>query len=269
MDRSLSPNHQRFVDALVRACQADERIVAAFLLGSYANGHPDEHSDLDLCLITTDDSYDDFAAQRGLFVLWLGEPLFMEDFDIPGILFLIFPDGSEVEVHYARESELEHYFTERYKVLLDKKNITGNLSVNKSEININNQNERLRRLIYWFWHDFSHYLTAMGRGQLWWAQGQLEILRAICAGLARLRNDFSDQDVQGEVYFKIEKVMTVETLSPLRETFCPMERDAMLRAGPLLVRYFKNLAEPLANEHGIRYPKELELLMTNRLQNLQ
>jgi predicted nucleotidyltransferase len=269
MDTPLHPNHQFFLDKFLRACQRDERVVAAFLFGSYTNGKPDEHSDLDLCLVTTDESYDDFVAQRDSFVRLLGEPLFMEDFDIPDILFLIFPDGSEVEVNYARESQLSHLFTERYKVLLDKKNITGNLSIHERETDIAGQTKKLRRFTYGFWHDFSHFVTAMGRDQLWWAQGQLEFLRSICVGLARLRNDFSDTEVEGEVYFKIEKAMPVEMLSPLQESLCPMERESMLRAGFLLAKYFKEVAEPLATEHDIRYPTELEALMIDRLHHVQ
>lgn len=265
MDTPLRPNHQHFVDLFVQACQEDKRIVAAFLFGSYTNGNPDQHSDLDLCLVTADESYDDFVTQRDSFVRRLGEPLFMDDFDIPGVLFLIFPDGSEVEVHYARESELEHYFTERYKVLLDKKTITGDLPIIQQDVDLDRQTARLRRFTYGFWHDFSHFTTAMARDQLWWAQGQLEALRSICTGLARLRNDFSDTEVDGEVYFKIEKAMPIDVLSPLQETFCPMERESMLRAVFLLAKYFKEVAEPLATEHGIRYPTELEALMIDRL----
>jgi len=253
----------------VQACQGDERIIAAFLFGSYTNGRPDQHSDLDLCLITTDEAYDDFVAQRDSFARSLGEPLFMEDFNIPNILFLIFPDGSEVEIHHARESQLDRLFNERYAVLVDKKNVTANISISNPEVDPAEQTEKLRRLIQWFWHDFSHFVTAMGRDQLWWAHGQLDVLRSMCAGLARLKNDFSDTEVDEEVYFKIEKAMPVEILSPIRDTFCPMEKESMLKAGHKLLQFYKEIAVPLANEHGIHYPKELETLMTERLMSLQ
>ena len=36
------------------ACQQDDRIVAAFLGGSYVTGTADDYSDLDLYLLTTD-----------------------------------------------------------------------------------------------------------------------------------------------------------------------------------------------------------------------
>jgi predicted nucleotidyltransferase len=60
-DAQLSSNHQAILDRFLVACQADERIIAAFLVGSYAKGKADEHSDLDLYIVTRDDAFDTFA----------------------------------------------------------------------------------------------------------------------------------------------------------------------------------------------------------------
>jgi len=43
-------HHQIVMNRFVAACQADERVVAAFLGGSYARGTTDAYSDLDLYL---------------------------------------------------------------------------------------------------------------------------------------------------------------------------------------------------------------------------
>lgn len=266
----LSDHHQNILSRFVATCEADERIVAAFLVGSYVNGRPDEHSDLDLYLITSDESYDNFVSIWESFVRLLGEPLFEEDFGNPAYAFLIFSDGSEVEINYARESRLGSIFNAPYKVLLDKKNITvGVVSGETHEFNQEEQTKKLRHLVYGFWHDFSHFVTAMARGQLWWAHGQLDVLRSMCVNLARLRNNFSDPDIGDEPYFKIEKAMPVEKLSPLQETFCPMEKDAMLKAGFVIVDFYKELAPLLAQRHGITYPDRLELVMVERLEELR
>jgi len=63
----------RFVDA----CSADDRIVAACLRGSRARGEADEYSDLDLCVITRDEAFENVMAERAEFVRQLGEPVFM------------------------------------------------------------------------------------------------------------------------------------------------------------------------------------------------
>ena len=108
----LHPNHQTVFENFVSACQSDERVMAALLVGSYAKGKADAHSDLDLYLITTDETYEHFIAGRAAFIQQLGEPLFMEDFDIPGIVFLIFPNGEEVEISFGRENQLSQILNE-------------------------------------------------------------------------------------------------------------------------------------------------------------
>jgi len=268
MESKLHPNHQDILDKFAKACQSDDRIVAALMVGSYVKGKADEHSDLDLYLITTDEAYDDFVSKRESFVRLLGEPLFMEDFDLPGIVFLIFPNGSEVEISYVRESQASNVFSEPYKVLLDRKNITAGVVSREREADQDGQREKLRRLIYWFWHELSHFITAMGRGQLWWAHGQLDALRSICVNLARLRNNFSDTGVGEEPYFKIENTLPIEQLSSLQATFPPMEQSAMVEAAFVIVDFYKELAPPLAQTHGIPYPDGLERAMVARLENL-
>jgi predicted nucleotidyltransferase len=268
MEPKLHPNHQVVLDRFVKICQPDERIVAALLVGSYVKGKADEHSDLDLYLITTDEAHDDFVSRRESFVRLLDEPLFMEDFDLPGIVFLIFPDGSEVEISYVRESQANHVFSEPFKTLLDKKNITAGLVSRDDEVVRDGQTEKFRRLIYWFWHELSHFITAMGRGQLWWAHGQLGALRLYCMNLARLQNDFSDAGVGEEGYFKIENVLPVEKLSSLQTAFPPLEQSAMLQAGLVIVNYYRELAASLAQIHGITYPDGLERVMLDRLEKL-
>jgi predicted nucleotidyltransferase len=268
MEPELHPNHQAILDKFVKACQLDDRIAAALMVGSYVKGKADEHSDLDLYVFTTEEAYEDFAATRESFVRKLGEPLFMEDFGLPGIIFLIFPDGSEVEISYVRESEINYVANEPFKVLLDKKDITAGTTPRERQVDLGGQREKLRRLIDWFWHELSHFITAIGRGQLWWAQGQLEALRSKCVNLARLRNDFSDPDVGDEPYFKIENSMPVEQLAALQGTFPPMEKNAMLKAGFEIVQFFRELAPPLAQMHGITYPDALERVMMERLEIL-
>ena len=68
----LPARHRAIVDRFVAACRADERVVAAFLGGSYARGTADAHSDLDLYVVTADGAYADFFADRAAFVRRLG-----------------------------------------------------------------------------------------------------------------------------------------------------------------------------------------------------
>jgi Nucleotidyltransferase domain. len=265
----LRSNHEAFVNRFVSACQTDDRIVAAFLGGSNAKGYADAYSDVDLCVITTDESFEEFFNDREAFLRSLGDLVFLEDFDHPDISFYIFADDVEGELYYGSESRLNHIHSGTFRILLDKKNILATAVFLPFEPSSSEQIEKLRRHIYGFWHEISHFTTAMGRGQFWWARGQLEALRSICVNLARLKHNFLDPDIGEEPYFKIENAMPVEQLSPLRETFCPMEKEAMLNAGVTIVHFYQELAPSLAREGGIEYPQGLERVMIDRLHKLK
>lgn len=135
----------------------------------------------------------------------------------------------------------------------------------RPEVDPDEQIETLRRQIFWFWHDLSHFIAAIGRGQLWWGYGQLEILRRSCVVLARLRQNFS---AEPDAYDKVDLAVAADQLSALRSTFVPMEHDRMLEAALAILGFYRELAPPLARRHGLRYPIELEGLLRDRLDEL-
>ena len=261
-------NHQIVMSRFIAACQADERVVAAFLGGSYARDADDAYSDLDLYLITANEAYEDFLAGRKAFIRQLGEPVFLEDFHggDADFVFFTFPDCIEVELGLGRESHFTYIHVGPYIVLLDKKGILAGAVFTWHEPTQAEQIETLRRLVSWFWHDLSHhFITPMTRGQIWSAYGALEELRLTCVNLARMRQNFK---AEAEGYEKVEQAIPVEQLSPLQATFCPLERDAMLQAALVIVRFYQELAPPLARAHGIIYPIELERVVYDRLEQL-
>src|SRR5215216_1019242 len=264
----LPPHHQAFVERFVQVCQADDRVVASFLGGSNVKGTADEYSDVDLTVITTDASYEEFYNQRRQFLESLGGLVFLENFEIPEIAFYIFADGTDGELNFACESRMDHLQPGSFHVLLDKKNVLSGIEFPEKQPYVSDQTEKLRRNLYGFWHEMSHFTTAIGRGQLWWAGGQLEALRSICVNLARLQNDFSDKGVGEEPYFKIENAMPVEKLASLKTTFCPMERNAMLQSAQVIIQFYAQVGQLLAQAHGIPYPHRLESLMLDHFKKL-
>ena len=269
-DLKLPKNHKKITDRFRTACKADERVVAAFIGGSYAEDNADEFSDLDLYLITTDEAYDEFLAYREKFVRLLGEPLFLEDFGEPHALFCTFSDNSEFELWVGHESSFNHIYSGSYIMLLDKKEILVNVVFPHHEAEFIEQVEVLRQQVNWFWHEVSHFIKAMGRGQLWFAYGQLEAMRQICINLARLKHNFSDAYVGDEPYFKVDQILPVNQLSPLQTTFCALDYEAMLQSALVIVRFYQNVATILANTYpsSIRYQADLERMMINQLKQL-
>ena len=120
--QAIEQNRQAVIHRFVAACQADERVVAAFLGGSYARDATDTYSDIDFGLITRDEAYDYFFADRKAFIQLLGEPIFLEVFSDYGfdIVFFTFSDGVECELVLGRESQFNHMHVGPYKVLHDK-----------------------------------------------------------------------------------------------------------------------------------------------------
>ena len=264
----LPHHHQVIMNRFVAACQADERVVAAFLGGSYARGRADAYSDLDFGLITMDETYDDFFAGREAFVRLLGEPVFLEDYNDDGgdCVFFIFSDGTEAELALARESRFTHIHFGPYRVLLDKKGILGGVVFSWHDPAQAGQIGTLHNLIYWFWHNLSHhFITPLARGQIWSAYSGLEDLRLTCVNLTRLRQNFQ---AIAEGYEKVEQAIPIEQLSALQTTFCPLQREAMLQAVQVIVRFYQELAPPLAQAHEIIYPADLARVMCDRLEKL-
>lgn len=267
--QAIEQNRQDTIHRFVAACQQDERVVAAFLGGSFARDATDAYSDIDFGVITTDEAYDDFFASRERFIWSLGEPIFLEVFSDDGtdIVFFTFSDGIECELVLGRVSQFTHIHVGPYKVLLDKKGILTNTVFSPPQVALTEQVETLRSTLSWFWHDLCHhFITPLARGQLWSAYGGLQDLRLSCVNLARLRENFL---AAPEGYEKVEQAVVEEQLVPLEATCCPRERGAMLQAAFVLVHFYQELAIPLAQAYGIVYPTELERMMYGRLEQLR
>jgi predicted nucleotidyltransferase len=258
-------DHSVVLSRFAEACSADDRIVAAFLCGSHARGEADEYSDLDLCVITRDEALERVMAGRAAFVRQLGEPVFMEDFGLDRITFFILAGGAECELVFGREGELEELDVGTFVTLVDKRGILDGAEFPFAKPAPDERREQLRQVLNWFWHDLSHFMAALGRGELWWACGQLEALRRYCVNLLRIEHGVEAQE---EAYEKLEKAVPVSELAALRATFCPMERDAMLRAALDIVSFFREHAPQVAGAFGSEYPAELERLMCDRLGEL-
>ena len=262
-----SAEQQSLLRRFVEACQGDPRIVAAFLGGSFAGGTADEHSDLDIYLVIADDAYDNFFAERSSFMHRLGQPVFLEDFNTFGFDMLIFTfaDGVEGELALAPESHFEHIHGGAFKALVDKEGVLEGKDFPLLAPTEGQQIQTLRHLIYWFWEDLSHFITGVNRGQLWLAYSYIEQTRRkrVKSGPYALR---FHSEPGG--YAKVEKEVPEAQLLALESTFCPLTRQAMLQAADTIVSVYKEIAPPLADEHGIEYPAGVEQVLLERLERL-
>jgi len=262
----LPLHHQAFIDRFIAACVADTRIVAAFLGGSYAKGTADAHSDLDLCVITTDAAFDEFFAEREVFVRHLGDLLFLEQFNLPNLVFLLYADGVEGELWFASEHRFDHIQCGPYVALFDPSGFLAGKTFPQPVLEPAEQTEAVRSQVTVFWHDMSHFVTALARGQHWWAHGQLEELRGICMNLALLHHNAANG---AEGFWKIDKVLSDKELAPLRATYGFFDRDGLIGAADTLIRYYQDLAHSLVLAHNLEYPFQLERVLLERLEEVR
>jgi predicted nucleotidyltransferase len=263
---ALPEDLQPFLDRFVAACEEDDRIVAAFLGGSQGRGEADAYSDVDLCVIARDDAYDALVADRAAFVGRLGTPLFLEDFGNENLVFFILDDETEGELFVGSEGRLEELEPgPTYRTLFDPRGILDGVAFREERVDPDHQREQLRQALAWFWHELSHFITAIGRGELWWAAGQLESLRGHCVNLVRIEHGVFAGE---EPYEKLERTIDPADLSSIEDTFVPIEREALLRAARRLVRFYRSKAPGVAEGNGATYPSALEQLMVKRLDEL-
>jgi predicted nucleotidyltransferase len=266
--KQTSPrDHSAVIIRFVEACSADDRIVAAFLGGSFARGEEDDFSDLDLCAIVSDDAFDDVVASRDRLIERLGEPLFLQHLGDEAPTFAILSDGTDIELHVVREGELDSIRSGPHRVLMDQGGILTNARFPWPELDRDAQLEALRATVTWFWHDLSHFTAAIGRDQLWWAAGQLEVLRASCVTLARLEQQLDASP--DEPYWKLDHETSTGSLDVLASTFVALERAAMLNAGTTILAFFRSHAPSVAASNGIAYPVALDRLVGGRLDELR
>lgn len=258
MDRRLT-----IIQAFTDACAGDERVVAAFLGGSFAAGTEDDRSDLDLYVLILSEKYNEFfATRRSFFERW-GNPVFLEDFndfDFDMLVFIL-SNGIEGELSMAKDEDFLHIHGGPKKVLVDKKGLLDNIEFPLQGPSQEDQAEILRRHLWWFWRDLSLFSTALDRGQKWTAYGYLESMRLRCVKLARIDWDFT---TWANGYERLEKRAEVLSLESLEKSFSNLERGSMVKAANELIDFYRTIGPNLARKNNLAYPESLEHVILSR-----
>lgn len=248
------------------ACTDDERIIAAFVGGSVARGTADDHSDLDLCVVTTDDGFDDVFTERASIVGALGRPLFLEVWgDEHPEVFTILADGSVVEMFFVRQRDLSVAEVGAIAPLIDRHGVLAAVDLPVRPPARGDLVAATREVLAWFWHDADHLTTALARGHAWWAYGQVEALRGHCVNVVRLG---AGRPSEPEPYWKLDADLSTEPLEDVRRTIVPIELPALSRAGRELVAFFGRHGREAAATYDLEYPTEVERLTASRLANV-
>jgi len=259
------PAVERAIQRFTEACEAEARVLAAFVSGSRATGTADEWSDLDLCLIARDENREALWAERAGLIGQLGELVFLEDFDGDETAYFWLADGTEAELTFAGLTNAAEAHRGPYRALLDRDGILPNIQFIGARPAQADQREVARRQIQWFWHDLSHFVTAVGRGQPFWAAGQLQALREYTVNISRL---VADPWAPADGFDKVDSEPVAEDLATLAPTFVGLELQHQLAAARLIVDAFRHALPDVVERFDITYPRKLESLLLARLARL-
>ena len=263
----MHPRHEALVARFLEVAKVDDRLAAVALVGSNSTGTADDHSDLDLILVTYDTAFDEFIAGRDSFLASVGEPLFVESWSRVERWFFVFADGGDGELTVIRADAVHRAFDAQFVTLLDKRGILQSVQPSPPSSRLAGPQELLdiQRRLTGFWHDYAHFVTAWSRGQWWWANGQLEVLRGMCANLLRINANPTDPEVGEEPYWKVELTLPVAELARLAPTLNTLEPDSMLASARALASLHREVGQRIAQRHSLAYPEALESIVLARL----
>jgi predicted nucleotidyltransferase len=113
--------------------EADERVIACWLEGSFARGNADEWSDVDMHILVADDDTAAFLTGRKEVVERISPVLALNDAPLPWGTHLIvaaLEGPARLDLYIERESRLNDAFrSEAPRVLFDRKGVTGTVKL--------------------------------------------------------------------------------------------------------------------------------------------
>ena len=244
------------VERFRRACERDERVVAAFLGGSLASGRADEYSDLDLYVIVREDACAELVERRHDFVAAWGDPVFTDvtsNFEGLGfdMVHFVMSDGTNGELAVGHPGNFQSTHGGPYRVLVDETGLLEGVEFPMLSRSPEERRSGVERALSWFWLHTIGLAKALGRDRLWVAQWQLNRLRG------------SLWDLLAAAQLSVEEASLHE--HALSRTFVPLERAELLRAARLLVQTYRALAPTAPARHDLTVPEPLPRLAGAKL----
>jgi len=249
-------SRQKTLDSVLEALEADERVIGVIVVGSGAAGFDDDLSDIDLCVVASDEDAESvFRDWRGRFEGLLPVVHCSEVIYGPGsYLYALLLDGFlELDAGFMALGKLSAK-RERWRVAFDRsgriEEIMRRTWAERREPDM--RTEYLRRADG-IWHMIMQIGQAIRRGHKWRAVNYIEMIRSRTVELAGLRlglNAGHYRQVHG---------MPAEFLDALQATLPTSTDDAeLLRAWEAAVICFFQEARPCDATLGTDLADSLE-----------
>jgi predicted nucleotidyltransferase len=230
---------QRNRDALERfgaACRDDPWVRAGFLGGSLAAGTDDEHSDLDIYVVISEEQCEQFFSTAHEFVARFGSPVSLIDvrnFSGAGFdtVLFTFDDGVEGELAIAHPGNMLKLHGGPHGVILDRDGLLDGVTFPLYAPSADEKRREVASALARFWREAIHVAKPLARGQPDGAIAALSRMRRSCEVIAS-----ADRE-------------------PIPRSYVPLDEDAIGRAARGLVTYFEARGPAAAAEHGLSYPR--------------
>ena len=225
MTSTIPKLHETLLNAILKIAKDDDRLVAVLAGGSLVHGGFDEHSDLDLVIVSRAETYSSVMEDRRAFAERCGELLTAFTGEHVGesrlLICLFGPSPIHVDLKFVDENAFDHLI-ERPKILWTR-SPDFESRLDAAEIQWPNQSPEWFEDRFWIW---VHYAaTKVARGELYEAIGMLSFMREQVLGpLIYAQADRPQRGVR-----RLEKEFSVASKA-LENTVALHNRPAVLAA---------------------------------------
>jgi hypothetical protein len=245
---------QSVIDRIPAFLDADDRILAGWLAGSYATSRADAYSDIDLHCLITDESADWFQRHWSQVATDLVGPLVLAQ-DIPGTIggYSITPDWLHLDLILHRRIDLDPRTVTALYPLYDR---TGDL-LPKHPVATEAFGEPFfpDREIKQFLYFLGNIPVIAGRGELVLLHASIDGFRQIMITIMLAERGIRDRGGAK----RLNPFLTAEQRSALESLpTAPMDRDQILHALRTTTRAIRQRGKHLAEILTAPWPHQLE-----------
>jgi hypothetical protein len=257
------PRHRARLEAACRAAMEDPDVVGMALGGSFAEGSPDEYSDLDLKIVVEDEAFDRALGRREELAEACGHVVAAFTGGHVGeerLLITLYDDLLHVDFLVVGLSGLaEQNHGRPVHVLWERNGRLSKILPGEPSHDPASDLEWMEARIWtWVWYTHSKIL----RGELYEAIDALNVVRGwVLFRLTALR---AGEPSRGARFAE-------ERIGDRAEEFArtvagPLDREALLEALRATVRLYLEMADPLLERHGIERASEARAAVLGALE---
>jgi len=248
-----TPTQAALIEALHRTLEADERVQAAWLSGSFGKGEADDFSDVDV-LVLARDGWKEVADAYARDVSGIAEPALVNPLFGGRVLSVVTSDWERFDLSFVEASDLGRYDRGALKPLFNRGDAEPPLGEHGP---YQPPAEKIAGMIREFFRVLGLLHVVMGREECVISASGVELQRRALIDLMIEANRIPPEDRGGALHLR--RLLTPEQHA-LLEALPPVwaDRAALIEVNMALVRLYLPLARQLAAETGAAWPEALE-----------